>query len=161
MPSTPPVPSGVTGTTVLGKATGPHEGSSSKLTHPHPSTPTVGQGETPNWSQSLRLTSYSFQYYHPTITHTTALRSFMNCEYQLAKAWSKPREPACQVDSNNNPYSRVPIRRGVRNIRHGAPLASCIVPNKRHGYLGLNNRCKFMYTTLCLKVPQFDILILL
>ena len=29
-------------------------------------------------------------------------------------------------------YSRVPIRRGVRNITHGSPLVSCIVPNKRY-----------------------------
>ena len=27
-----------------------------------------------------------------------------------------------------NTYSRVPIRRDVRNIRHGSTLASCIVP---------------------------------
>ena len=49
----------------------------------------------------------------------------------------------------------------MRNIRHGSPLASCIVPNRRHGCLGLYNRCRFIHTNLYLKVLQFDILILL
>ena len=56
-------------------------------------------------------------------------------------------------------YSRVPIRRGVRNISHGSPFASFIGPNKSHGCLGLYSRCRFMLTNLYLKVLQFDILI--
>ena len=56
-------------------------------------------------------------------------------------------------------YSRVPIRRGVRNKCSGTQDEKCIGQNISHICLGLYIRCKFILTNLYLKVLHFDILI--
>ena len=56
-------------------------------------------------------------------------------------------------------YSRVPIRRGVRNKRSGTQDEKCIGRNISHMCLGLYSRCRFILTNLYLKVLHFDILI--
>ena len=56
-------------------------------------------------------------------------------------------------------YSRVPIRRGVRNKRSGTHDEKCIGRNISHMCLGLFSRCRFILTNLYLKVLHFDILI--
>ena len=56
-------------------------------------------------------------------------------------------------------YSRVPIRRGVRNKRSGTQDEKCIGRNISHMCLGLFSRCRFILTNLYLKVLHFDILI--
>ena len=56
-------------------------------------------------------------------------------------------------------YSRVPIRRGVRNKRSGTQDEKCIGWNISHMCLGLYSRCRYIVTNLHLKVLHFDILI--
>ena len=56
-------------------------------------------------------------------------------------------------------YSRVPIRRGVRNKCSGTQDEKCIGRNISHMCLGLYSRCRFILTNLYLKVLHFDILI--
>ena len=80
---------------------------------------------------------------------------FKYCPWQFEINNSFELTSTCELKK----YSRVPIRSGVRNIRYGSPLASCIVPNKRHGCLGLCNRRRFIHTNLYLKVLPFDMLI--
>ena len=66
-----------------------------------------------------------------------------------------------EVNSNfcQSKYSRVPIRRGVRNKRSGTQDEKCIGWNISHMCLGLYSRCRFIVTNLHLKVLHFDILI--
>ncbi len=56
-------------------------------------------------------------------------------------------------------YSRVPIRRGVRNKRSGTQDEKCIGRNISHMCLGIYSGCRFILTNLYLKVLHFDILI--
>ena len=56
-------------------------------------------------------------------------------------------------------YSRVPIRRGVRNKRSGTQDEKYFGQNISHMCLGLYSRCRFILTNLYLKVLHFDILI--
>ena len=62
-------------------------------------------------------------------------------------------------NSSLSGYSRVPIRRGVRNKRSGTQDEKCIGRNISHMCLGLYSRCRFILTNLYLKVLHFDILI--
>ena len=64
-----------------------------------------------------------------------------------------------QDDIFEKVYSRVPIRRGVRNKRSGTQDEKCIGRNISHMCLGLYSRCRFILTNLYLKVLHFDILI--
>ena len=119
-----------------------------RLLHLLHTTPVSGFG--------LIIIGYLLRLYMGLLNHTCQINhtcvTFSTREYFFLKvSWDCPESA----------YSRVPIRRSVRNIRHGSPLASCIVPNKRHGCLGLYNRCRFIHTNLYLKELQFDILILL
>ena len=56
-------------------------------------------------------------------------------------------------------YSRVPIRRGVRNKRSGSQDEKYMRRSTSHMCLGLYSRCRFILTNLYLKVLHFDILI--
>ena len=64
-----------------------------------------------------------------------------------------------QAKGFSEAYSRVPIRRGVRNKRSGTQDEKCIGRNISHMCLGLYSRCRFILTNLYLKVLHFDILI--
>ena len=109
---------------------------------------------------SAKVTAVSFMVYsltNPSFCQPQAAWSYDASRPSLSSFFLGPFTPIFPLWPFN--YSRVPIRRGVRNIRHGSPLASCIVSNRRLGCLGLYNRCKFIHTNLSLKVLQSDILI--
>ena len=120
----------------------------------------ISRGQRPfSSTRALRV----FWHFLPKIKYWVTLRwPLGHCHMCTGDPYNMAKWVLVTLDQpleRNHEYSRVPIRRGVRNKRSGTQDEKCIGRNISHMCLGLYSRCRFIVTNLHLKVLHFNLLI--